>query len=79
MQPDPRPLPDSLTRLLAAPKPRPVRARPKPSRQDGALRAREPHSAHAALETAILRGFVFGLTGLVWLVVLALSVRHIAH
>ncbi|XYD08356.1 hypothetical protein R1A27_25640 [Methylobacterium sp. NMS12] len=79
MQPDPRPLPDSLTRLLAVPEQRPVRARPAFSRTAGAPRAPKPRSAHAALETAILRGFVFGLAGLVWLVVLALSVRHIAH
>nr|WP_244435320.1 hypothetical protein [Methylobacterium sp. B34] len=76
VQPDPRPLPDSLTRLLTVPEQRPVRARPEPSRRE---RASEPRSAHAALEAAILRGFVFGLSGLVWLVVLALSVRHIAH
>ncbi|MEE7504301.1 hypothetical protein ACLBXO_19470 [Methylobacterium sp. C33D] len=78
MQPDPRPLPDSLTRLLAVPEQRPVRARPSPLRKDG-VRPPEPRSAHAALETAILRGFVLGLSALVWLVVLALSVRHMVR
>ncbi|MGU3544687.1 hypothetical protein [Methylobacterium sp. A52T] len=76
MQPDPRPLPDSLTRLLTVPEQRPVRPRPAPPPRE---RASEPRSAHAALEAAILRGFVLGLSGLVWLVVLALSIQHIAH
>ncbi|MGH1591158.1 hypothetical protein ACRBEV_25750 [Methylobacterium phyllosphaerae] len=32
--------------------------------------------AHTALETAILRGFVAGLSGFVWLLILVLTVRH---
>lgn len=79
MQPEPRPLPDSLTRLLAVPERRPLPSRPAPARKDGAPRAPDQRSAHAALETAILRGFVVSLSALVWLVVLALSVRHIAR
>jgi hypothetical protein len=33
-------------------------------------------SAHAALESAALRGFVYGVSGLVWLGVTALFVHH---
>ncbi|MBU66549.1 MAG: hypothetical protein CL858_14025 [Cupriavidus sp.] len=79
MQTNPRPLPDSLTRLLAVPEQRPVGARPEPSRRGGVSRTPDRRSAHAALETAILRGFVFAVSGGVWLVVLALSLRHIAR
>ncbi|MGH1572661.1 hypothetical protein ACRAWG_20810 [Methylobacterium sp. P31] len=36
-------------------------------------------SAHAALEATLLRGFVYGVSGLVWLVVLGLFVHHVAR
>ncbi|WP_091713246.1 hypothetical protein [Methylobacterium phyllostachyos] len=74
MKPDERPLPESLTRLLSVPLPA-VRARswpaelvPPPNRA----------SRHAALESVLLRGFVYGVSGLVWLAVMLLIARHIA-
>ncbi len=74
MQPNQRPLPESLTRYLAAPPQRaamrvpwPVERRPRSVRRG---------SAHAALESALLRGFVYGISGLVWLVVTGLVLHH---
>lgn len=34
---------------------------------------------HGALEATLLRAFVYGLTGIVWLVVAALTVRHLVR
>jgi len=34
-------------------------------------------SRHAALEAALLRGFVYAVSGLVWLAVVLLVARHI--
>jgi hypothetical protein len=66
-----RPLPESLTRLLAA---RPsVRLSPV---ERGLPRPGRP-SAHEALESVFLRGFVYGVSGLVWLVVMLFIARHI--
>ncbi|MCJ2137124.1 hypothetical protein MKK69_24300 [Methylobacterium sp. J-026] len=75
MHPDDRSLPESLTRLLVAPPPA-ARHRSAPAKP-GAARA-DRHSAHAALESAFLRGFVYGVSGLVWLAVLVLFARHFA-
>ncbi len=70
MQTDDRPLPESLTRLLAATASvRLVPANPVPPPDERA-------SAHAALESALLRGFVYGVSGLVWLVVMLFIARH---
>ncbi|MEL6063797.1 MULTISPECIES: hypothetical protein [unclassified Methylobacterium] len=70
MQTDERPLPESLTRLLAA----------TPSRRVSPLERLRPRddrgSAHAALESAFLRGFVYGVSGLVWLVVMLFIACH---
>ncbi|WP_091779610.1 hypothetical protein [Methylobacterium sp. UNC378MF] len=77
MQPKPAPLPESLTRLLATPERRSAGAQKAPPPRDGALRPPDRCSAHAALETAILRAFVFGLSALLRIVVLVLSVRHV--
>ncbi|QGY05231.1 hypothetical protein MMSR116_27530 [Methylobacterium mesophilicum SR1.6/6] len=38
--------------------------------------APDRHSSHAALESAVLRGFVYGVSGLVWLGVMALFIHH---
>jgi hypothetical protein len=70
VQTDDRPLPESLTRLLAATASvRLVPAKPDSSPDRSA-------SAHAALESALLRGFVYGVSGLVWLVVMLFIARH---
>lgn len=71
MRPKASNLPDSLTRLLATPQRRAPGEHPLP----GTGR----DSPHAALEAALLRGFVYGVSGLVWLVAAALFVRHLAH
>ena len=71
MQTHERPLPKSLTRLLAAT----PSARLPPT--EHRLPAQDGASAHAALESALLRGFVYGVSSLVWLVVMLLIVRHI--
>ncbi|WP_342105850.1 hypothetical protein [Methylobacterium sp. SI9] len=75
MPTDERLLPQSLTRLLAVP---PSARRPPAGR--GLPRAL-PHSqrtsAHDALESALLRGFVYGVSGLVWLVVMLFIGRHL--
>lgn len=70
-----RPLLDSLTRILAAP---PGGARGA-ARSSAESRADGPGqvSAHHALESALLRGFVYVTSGLVWLLVLGLVVRHV--
>jgi len=73
VQTDERPLPTSLTRLLAATPP----ARLPP--MEHGLPAQDGASAHAALESALLRGFVYGVSGAVWLVVMLLIVRHIVR
>lgn len=74
MQPNQRPLPESLTRYLAAPPRR--SAKRVPLSADSRPRAVRQGSAHAALEAALLRGFVYGVSGLVWLVVTALVLHH---
>jgi hypothetical protein len=78
---NPRPLPESLTRLLVAPPSRAATAEPH-CRQRSA-RCTDQNSGqnatHPALEATLLRGFVYGLTGLVWLVVLALTWRHLTR
>jgi hypothetical protein len=45
-----------------------------PRSEDGAA---AQNASHAALEATLLRGLVYGLTGIVWLVVLALALRHL--
>jgi hypothetical protein len=67
-----------MTRLLDAPPRR--SARPGRAAAPPELAKQEParRSAHAALESALLRGFVYGISGLVWLFVLALAVRHLS-
>ncbi|MCJ2062094.1 hypothetical protein MKK63_05185 [Methylobacterium sp. J-088] len=71
MQTDERPLPISLTRLLTA-----TPSARLPPMEHG-MPAQDGASAHAALESALLRGFVYGVSGLVWFVVMLLIVRHI--
>jgi hypothetical protein len=70
-----RQLPDSLTRLLAEPPPRAAGR----SQADRISRRAERGSAHSALETVLLRGFVYGVSGLVWLVVAGLVAHHFTH
>lgn len=77
---NPRPLPESLTRLLGTPSPRSA-TEPhwtKPSARS-ADRSPAQTSMHGALEATLLRAFVYGLTGIVWLVVAALTVRHLVR
>ena len=70
MPTDQKPLPESLTRLLAAtPSVRLSQVERIVPRADRA-------SAHVALESALLRGFVYGVSGLVWLVVMLFVARH---
>jgi hypothetical protein len=80
VQPNPRPLPESLTRLLAPP-PRSAATAPPPVARGPHRPTRGParRSAHAALEAALLRGFVYTVSGLVWLMVMALVVHHVAR
>ena len=73
VQTDERPLPTSLTRLLAATS----SARLPPTERG--LPAQDRAPGHAALESALLRGFVYGVSGLVWLIVMLLIVRHIVR
>ncbi|MGU3287008.1 hypothetical protein [Methylobacterium mesophilicum] len=49
------------------------------ARSSGEPRADAPGqvSAHHALESALLRGFVYVTSGLVWLLVLGLVARHV--
>lgn len=75
VKPDDRPLPESLTRFLAAPSLPAARTSPAECRKRPPARG----SAHSALEAALLRGFVYGVSGLVWLVVLGLFVHHVAR
>ncbi|GJE12482.1 MULTISPECIES: hypothetical protein [Methylobacterium] len=75
MRPKASNLPDSLTRLLATPQ----RRAPGRARGEHPLPGTGRDSPHAALEAALLRGFVYGVSGLVWLVVAALFVRHLAR
>jgi hypothetical protein len=76
-----KPLPESLTRLLVAPPPRAAPTEPHRTKRPAQSEDRNPaqNARHAALEATLLRGFVYGLTGIVWLVVLALTVRHLAR
>lgn len=69
------PLPDSLTRLLET-SPR-VSTVSEPLRTVEA-RADRP-SAHAALETALLHTFVYGVSGMVWLLVAGLIIHRLAR
>ena len=39
----------------------------------------DQRSSHAALESALLRGFVYGVSGLVWLFVAVMIVHHVAR
>lgn len=75
------PLPESLTHLLVAPSPRAATA--EPHRRPRSARCADRNSAqnatHPALEATLLRGFVYGVTGIVWLVVLALTLRHLTR
>lgn len=77
MNTDHRKLPESLTRYLALP-PGSVAEPAPPSVNRGSRRA-DPRSAHQALESALLRGFVYVISGLVWLLVLGLVLRHLAR
>jgi len=77
VQTDERPLPESLTRYLGAssadvsePVPRPAERRIGPAEQG---------STHRALEALLLRGFVYLTSGLVWLLVVGLVLRHLAR
>ena len=49
-------------------------ARPSPTERP--LPRDDRASAHAALEFALLRGFVYGVSGLVWIVVMLFIARH---
>ena len=72
-----RPLPDSLARYLAA---SPAgRRNVAPWSEVRSAPPTERGSAHHALESALLRGFVYVTSGLVWLLVLGLVVRHVAR
>lgn len=77
MNTDHRKLPESLTRYLALP-PGSV-AEPAPPPVHRGSRRADPRSAHQALESALLRGFVYVTSGLVWLLVLGLVLRHLAR
>jgi hypothetical protein len=69
------PLPDCLTRLLEASPP--VAATSEPTR---GVKAREDRaSAHTALESALLHTFVYGVSGLVWLLVAGLIIHRFAR
>jgi hypothetical protein len=73
-----KPLPESLTRLLVARPPRAATTEPHRTKRPARSEDRSP-ARHAALEATLLRGFVYGLTGIVWLAVLALTLRHLAR
>lgn len=68
------PLPECLTRLLAA---SPTDAAAMPGQRPA--RADDRPSMHAALEAVLLRGCVYGVSGLVWLFVTVLVIRHLAR
>ena len=70
-------LPDCLTRLLAAQPPRLHGHSLEPEQRPPEPAGRRP--AHAALESALLRGFVYGVSGLVWLFVAVLILHHVAR
>jgi hypothetical protein len=78
----PDPLPDWLIRLLNDPADRsfaPTRGdRPRGDRASG--EARMPaRRAGDALDGAIVKGFAFGVSGLVWVAVLVMTTRHFLH
>jgi len=73
---DGRPLPESLTRYLAAPPAGALETTLWPAERRS--RPADPGSRHHALESALLRGFVYVTSGLVWLLVLGLVLRHVA-
>ncbi len=77
MNTDHRKLPESLTRCLALPSGSVAEPAPPPVHRGG--RRADPRSAHQALESALLRGFVYVISGLVWLLVLGLVLRHLAR
>ena len=77
MNTDHHTLPESLTRYLALP-PGSV-AEPAPPLVHRGSRRADPRSAHQALESALLRGFVYVIAGLVWLLVLGLVLHHLAR
>ncbi|MCJ2088220.1 hypothetical protein MKK88_19860 [Methylobacterium sp. E-005] len=59
-----------MTRLLAAAPPT------RRSPVERVLPRDDRASMHGALESAVLRGFVYGVSGLVWLVVMLFIARH---
>lgn len=73
VQTDEQPLPESLTRLLSTPPPA-AGAQPLPA---AVAPTADRASRHAALEFTLLYGFVYGVSGLVWLAVMLLIARHI--
>jgi hypothetical protein len=76
VEPQNRPLPDCITRLLDAGLP-PARAR-RPA-APAKRRVRPPTgrgAAHGVLESLVLRGFVYGVSALVWMLVIGLMLRH---
>ena len=77
MNTDHHTLPESLTRYLALPPDSVAEPAPPPVHR-GSRRA-DPRSAHQALESALLRGFVYVIAGLVWLLVLGLVLHHLAR
>jgi hypothetical protein len=60
VEPQNRPLPDCITRLLDA-------GLPPPTGRG---------AAHGVLESLVLRGFVYGVSALVWMLVIGLMLRH---
>ncbi|MCJ2096180.1 hypothetical protein MKK67_27320 [Methylobacterium sp. J-072] len=77
MKTDEPKLPESLTRFLAAPPADGAAPASRPA--EARLGPIDRRSAHQALESALLRGFVSVTSGLVWLLVLGLVLRHLAR
>ncbi|WP_092040948.1 hypothetical protein [Methylobacterium pseudosasicola] len=77
METDEPKLPESLTRYLAAPSGGVNAPASRPA--EHRLRPANRGSAHQALESALLRGFVYVTSGLVWFLVLGLVLRHLAR
>jgi hypothetical protein len=74
---DHRKLPESLTRYLAPPSAGAAEPARPPVPCGG--QPSDRGSAHRALESALLCGFVYVTSGLVWLLVLGLMLRHLAR
>ncbi|MCJ2055462.1 hypothetical protein MKL09_02730 [Methylobacterium sp. J-048] len=77
MKTDQRKLPESLTCYLAAPQGAVVETARLPAERG--IQPGDQGSAHHALESALLRGFVYVTSGLVWILLLGLVVRHVVR